>query len=185
MGNNKVTMELRDIANYVNDKISSEIVTLEDYVTTDSLLSNKQGRTIAANLPPQKCTLTKYQTGDVLVANIRPYLKKIWYADRAGGASADVLVFRAKKGHSSKFLYAVLMQDTFYDWTMKGPKGSRMPRGDKSQIMRFPICDIGSEREHLVGDLISNIEAKINLNRQINRNLPDHSLTMEEARRAA
>lgn len=147
------------------------MVSVENYVTTDNLLPNKQGRTAATNLPPQKCTLTKYQVGDVLVANIRPYLKKIWRADTVGGASADVLVFRSKNGHSGKYLNAVLMQDSFFDWTMKGPKGSRMPRGDKNQIMRFPICDIGIERENFVGNLISEIDAKINLNRQINRNL--------------
>lgn len=85
--------QLCEIAYFVTDKIPLENVLLTDYVTTDSLLPNKEGRCVAQNLPPQKCVLTHYKCGDVLVANIRPYLKKIWFADREGGASADVLVF--------------------------------------------------------------------------------------------
>ena len=166
-----MTMKLKDIANYVTEKIGSDKITIENYVTTDCILPDKQGRTTATNLPPQRCTLTKFQKGDVLVANIRPYLKKIWCANCDGGASADVLVFRAKNGHTDKYLYAVLMQDAFYDWTMKGPKGSRMPRGDKNQIMDFPIIEMDHSQEEVIGNLISDIENKINLNKQINRNL--------------
>ena len=163
-------MQLKDIADYVLERISSDCITLENYITTDCLLSDKQGRTMASNMPPQRCTLVRYQKGDVLVSNIRPYLRKIWYADCEGGASADVLVFRAKDGHSSQYLYSVLLQDAFYDWTMKGPKGSRMPRGDKDQIMCFPITDIGNQ-EQTIGSLIENITKKISLNKQINQNL--------------
>ena len=163
-------MELTNIATFVTDKISSRDIKLQDYVTTDSLLPNKQGRAEAQNLPPQPCTLTKYRAGDVLVANIRPYLQKIWLADSDGGASADVLVFRAKDGHSSQYLYSVLLQDSFYEWVMLGTKGSQMPRGNKDQIMRFSVADIGSQ-EKQVGALIENISNKINLNKQINRNL--------------
>ena len=85
--------QLSKIAYLVTDKIPMEDVPLTHYITTDSLLPNKKGRCFAQNLPPQKCVLTHYKSGDVLVANIRPYLKKIWLADREGGASADVLVF--------------------------------------------------------------------------------------------
>ena len=163
--------QLSEIADFVTDKISMEKVPLTDYVTTDSLLPNKGGRCVAQNLPPQKCVLTHYQSGDVLVANIRPYLKKIWFADREGGASADVLVFRAKPGHSQEFLYASLLQDSFYDYVMKGTKGSKMPRGDKDQIMRYPIPRLSLTAEDCIGNMVLSFCTKININRQINDNL--------------
>ena len=163
-------MKLKDIADYVSDRISSDCIELENYITTDCLLSDKQGRTIATNLPPKKCSLIRFQKDDILVSNIRPYLKKIWYANCNGGASTDVLVFRAKNKHLSTYLYSVLLQDSFYDWTMKGPKGSRMPRGDKSQILQFPIVNI-SESAYLVGESIKALNVKIALNKQINQNL--------------
>ena len=163
--------QLCEIAYFVTDKIPLENVLLTDYVTTDSLLPNKEGRCVAQNLPPQKCALTHYKCGDVLVANIRPYLKKIWFADREGGASADVLVFRAKSGHSQEFLYASLLQDTFYDYVMKGKKGSKMPRGDRDQIMRYSIPKLSLAEEACIGNMILSFCTKININRQINDNL--------------
>ena len=163
--------QLCEIAYFVTDKIPLEKVLLTDYVTTDSLLPNKEGRCVAQNLPPQKCALTHYKCGDVLVANIRPYLKKIWFADREGGASADVLVFRAKSGHSQEFLYASLLQDTFYDYVMKGKKGSKMPRGDKAQIMRYSIPKLSLAEEACIGNMILSFCTKVNVNRLINDNL--------------
>lgn len=166
-------MKLSDIANYVSERISSTEISLEDYVTTDSLLQNKSGRTKASNLPPSPCSLTKYEAGDVLISNIRPYLRKIWLADCSGGCSNDVLCFRVKDGHSSDFLYAVLLQDSFYDYVMKGAKGSKMPRGDKDQIMDFAIKPTSNEIE--IGSMVANVNAQIDNLIAINRNLPDRS----------
>ena len=164
-------MILADIAEYVTDKISSNDVSLNNYVTTDSLLQNKRGRECAQNLPPMPCALIHFQPKDILIANIRPYLKKIWFADIEGGCSSDVLVFRAKKGHSSNFLYAVLMQDAFYDYVMKGVKGSKMPRGDKEQIMRYKMPTFSSDEEQNIGKMVVDIEKKLLLSRSINDNL--------------
>ena len=164
-------MVLADIAIYVTDKISSENITLEEYVTTDSLLQNKRGRCNAQNLPPIACNLTHFREGDILVANIRPYLKKIWLADSEGGCSADVLVFRAKEGHSSEYLHAVLLQDAFFSYAMKGAKGSKMPRGDKDQIMRFPIHQVSPSDEPRIGNIIHSLNKKIELNAALNHYL--------------
>ena len=164
-------MKLNDIAEFVTDKVSSSSISLENYVTTDSLLQNKRGRETAQNLPPVQCALTHYKQGDVLVANIRPYLKKVWFADSEGGCSSDVLVFRAKIGHYPSFLYAVLIQDAFFDYTMSGAKGSKMPRGDKDQIMRYELPTFTSLEEENIGNMMVDIMSKINVNRQINDNL--------------
>ena len=162
--------KLSSIADYVTDKISSNDIALREYVTTDCILQNKKGREIATNLPPQSCCLTRYQHGDVLIANIRPYLKKVWFADIDGGASSDVLVFRVKEGHSPSFLYAVLLQDSFFDYVMQGAKGSKMPRGDKEQILRYEMPTLSCSEES-IGTLFLNLDKKIRLNEQINQNL--------------
>ena len=179
-------IQLSSIAFYVNDKISSRDISLEEYVTTDCIMQDKRGRGIATNLPPQSCSLIHYKAGDILIANIRPYLKKIWYADMDGGASSDVLVFRAKEKHSSEFLYAALLQDSFFDYIMQGTKGSKMPRGDKEQIMRYKMPTL-SVSEESIGKFILDINRKIRLNEQINRNLPtpDRSSKVAEVRHAA
>lgn len=160
---------LANIADYVSEKISSRDITLEQYVTTDSLLQDKRGRECAQNLPPVFCNLTHFKKGDVLVANIRPYLKKIWYADTEGGCSSDVLVFRAKESSNSDFLYAILMADSFYSHAMVGAKGSKMPRGDKDQIMRYKLPILSNVKN--IGKMIVDIDSKISVNRAINQNL--------------
>lgn len=143
---------------------------MAEYVTTDCILQNKKGREVATNLPPQPCSLIRYQRGDVLIANIRPYLKKVWFADIDGGASPDVLVFRAKDGHSPSFLYAILLQDSFFDYVMQGTKGSKMPRGDKEQILRYEMPTFSCSEES-IGTFFLNLDRKIHLNERINQNL--------------
>ena len=164
-------MKLSEIATFVEDKISCNSISLADYVTTDSLLPNKEGKALATNLPPVICSLTHYRQGDVLVANIRPYLKKVWHADKEGGCSSDVLVFRAKEGCRSSFLYAVLLQDRFFDYAMKGAKGSKMPRGDKDQIMRYKLPIFSLQEQENIGNFVIGVTNKLWLNRAINHNL--------------
>ena len=164
-------MKLSEISILVEDKISSNSISLGDYVTTDSLLPNKEGKTIATNLPPVACSLTHYQKGDVLVANIRPYLKKVWLADKEGGCSSDVLVFRVREGYKNSFLYAVLLQDRFFDYATRGAKGSKMPRGDKEQIMRYELPVFSSQEQENIGNIVISITEKLRLNRAINHNL--------------
>jgi type I restriction enzyme S subunit len=69
------------------------------------------------------------------------------------------------------------MQDAFYDYAMKGAKGSKMPRGDKEQIMRYEIPTFSLEQRKNIGKFIVDIDSKIAINRAINDNLPtpDHS----------
>lgn len=162
-------MKLNDIAYFVDDKISSDEISLNEYITTDCLLQNKKGRSIATNLPPQLCSLTKFKKGNVLIGNIRPYLKKIWFTDIDGGSSLNVLVLRAKDKNESAYLYSVLMQDSFYDFVMKAPKGSKMPRGDKNHILTFPCSNVNHKIE--IGNFIKSLDDKIALNRRMNAKL--------------
>ncbi|MBR0101293.1 MAG: restriction endonuclease subunit S [Treponema sp.] len=161
--------KLGEIAYFVDDKISSDEISLNEYITTDCLLQNKKGRSVATNLPPQPCSLTKFKRGDILIGNIRPYLKKIWLADIDGGSSLDVLVLRAKDKNKSAYLYSVLMQDSFYDFVMKAPKGSKMPRGDKNHILTFPCSNVNHKIE--IGNFIKSLDDKIALNRRMNEKL--------------
>ena len=97
---------LRDVADYSDSRISLDEINVETYVTTDNLLQNKQGKVSAVKMPKQASnTATRFDKGDVLVANIRPYLKKIWLAKYTGGSSTDVLTFKVKEGFDATFVY--------------------------------------------------------------------------------
>ena len=134
---------LADIAVQVTEKSECSESSLDSYVSTESLLPDKGGRQQASSLPTTG-KATVYQTGDTLVSNIRPYFKKIWLADRGGTCSGDVIVFRAKDPRYAAFLYSVLRSDSFFEHVMAGAKGTKMPRGDKKQMMHYPVarkCD--------------------------------------------
>lgn len=62
-------------------------------------------------------------------------------ADRSGGCSKDVLVFRNSKPKEimNDYLKVIMSTDTFFDYMMVGKKGVKMPRGDKKIIPNFEI----------------------------------------------
>ncbi|MQL46466.1 restriction endonuclease subunit S, partial [Escherichia coli] len=91
-------------------------------------------------------------------SNIRPYLKKIWFANRSGICSSDVLTFETKPGFSSKFIYYNLFQDAFFEHMMKGAKGTKMPRGEKSQILEFEIPDFSLYVQEKIAEFLSSID---------------------------
>lgn len=83
---------------------------------------------------------TAFIIGDTLISNIRPYFKKIVYCGLSGGCSTDVSCFHPNKNNLSIYLYNVLYDDGFSDYMVAGSEGTKMPRGDKTQIMRYPIA---------------------------------------------
>ena len=131
-------VELASLCDLVKDKADYSEANFDTYVSTESLLPGKMGRQAPSSLP-QAGTITVYKVGDILVSNIRPYFKKIWYADQAGTCSGDVLVFRAKQPEQSGYLYSRMRSDAFFDYAMKGAKGTKMPRGDKKQMLTYKV----------------------------------------------
>lgn len=163
---------------YSKKRIKSEDVTIENFISTDNILQNKLGITQATNLPPNGQAMPSYFEEDILVANIRPYLKKIWFADKNGGCSSDVLVFETKKGYFPKFIYYNLFRDDFFDFVMKGSKGTKMPRGDKNQILNYLIPDFELSTQKNIAKVLSDLDAKIELNNKINTELEAMAKTL-------
>ncbi|MCT0078331.1 restriction endonuclease subunit S [Lactococcus lactis] len=164
-------IKLGKIAYYSDTRIDLSNLTEKNYVGTDNLLQNKKGKVDSEYLR-KKGKVTEYKENDILIANIRPYLRKIWRAKGKGGSSADVLTIRV--GDSEfypNFIYYNLFQDTFFDWVMKGAKGSKMPRGDKNQIMEFQIPKFDYLTQKKIVSVLSVIDDKIELNHKINTEL--------------
>ncbi|OTQ25999.1 type I restriction endonuclease subunit S [Gilliamella apicola] len=174
---NKI-MRLKDCAFYVSQKINSEILDKNTYVSTENILQNRLGKTIASFTPKNNTKVTHFKPKDILIANIRPYLKKIWFANHEGGCSADVLVLRAKSHTDSSFLYYSLFRDDFFSYIMKGAKGTRMPRGDKEQILNFNIPNMNYQNQKKIGELLFLLDKKIELNNRINAELEAMAKTL-------
>lgn len=170
---------LKDVSIYSKDRISLDNLTISNYISTENMLPDRQGITFASSLPSSK-TVSRYQPGDILISNIRPYFKKIWFADHEGGCSNDVLVIRNKDKENvvSKYLYYCLFTDEFFDYTMSGAKGAKMPRGDKEEIMKYPLFLPTKSMQERISELLTNIDNKIKINAEINKTLEEIVITL-------
>lgn len=166
--------KLSDICEYAKEKIKISDLDENTYISTKNMLPNKSGITQAASLPTQEQTQA-FMKNDVLVSNIRPYFKKIWFATFDGGCSNDVLVFRAKNGINSRFLHYVLSDDSFFDYSMATSKGTKMPRGDKKAIMEYEVPKLSYEEQSKIASILEVIDEKIELNSSINKNLEEQA----------
>lgn len=129
---------LADVASYTSNRITTNELSLNNYVSTENMLAEKKGIVDAANLPTVN-TVPAYTTGNVLISNIRPYFKKIWMANGDGGHSNDVLGFEAKEHNTEGYLFNLLYQDALFEFMMTTAKGSKMPRGDKKAILGWQL----------------------------------------------
>ena len=159
-------LELKKVAQYVTDKIDVALINTPEYITTDNMIPNRGG-VIECESLPQASRVTKYAPGDTLVSNIRPYFKKIWYADRVSGCSNDVIVFRLiDESWNKKFLYYVLSQDAFFDHMMSGANGTKMPRGNKKIIPDFLVPDFDYEKQTRIAEVLSAYDSLIENNQK-------------------
>ena len=162
--------KLSDICSYYKEKTDVAYLNERNYISTENMLPNKNGVVAASTLPTTKQT-QKYEKGDVLVSNIRPYFKKICFAKNDGGCSNDVLVFKPKEGVDAKYLYYVLSDDTFFEYSMATSKGTKMPRGDKKALMEYEVPNYELTEQLKIAGLLSALDDKIQLNTEINKNL--------------
>ena len=136
---------LSDICSYSRDKVAASELNVRTYFSTENMLSGKAGSTEATSLPTTSQT-TACHKGDTLISNIRPYFKKIVYCEDKCGCSTDVLCFTPSQPCYSAYLFSTLYADKFFAFMVAGSKGTKMPRGDKQQIMTYPVV-LPSEEE--------------------------------------
>lgn len=166
------TVRLGDFATFVNEKCYLNEASRNTYVSTENLKPNRLGVFFPITKLPQTNKVNTFAKGDILIANIRPYFKKIWHANIAGTHSTDVLNIRSNsKQLLQSYLAVVLSNDRFFDYMMATSKGTKMPRGDKKAIMDFKFELPSFKDQIIISDSISVINQKIELNRQINKNL--------------
>ena len=139
---------LGEFAVYYDGSISAGELSSRNYFSTENMVANKGG-VVDASSVPQEGSVPECVEGCVLVSNIRPYFKKIHRVLSRGGHSNDVLCFKAKDSQYEWFLYQLLFEDAFFDHMMSGAKGTKMPRGDKRQILSYP-CLLPSKADAVV-----------------------------------
>ena len=151
---NKKYKLLSAACEYSKVRISADKVSLSNYISTENMVPNRGGVALAESVPDAK-TFLAYIPGNILLSNIRPYFKKIWFADRKGGCSNDVLVLNVKKNTNARFLYYVLSDNNFFNYSTVTSKGTKMPRGSKHAIMKYLVPDMDLPTQQRIADILS------------------------------
>ena len=161
---------LSDICMYSKEKVVISALNISNYFSTENMLVDKGGATIASSLPTVAQT-TACHKGDTLISNIRPYFKKIVYCEADCGCSADVLCFTPNRPQYSAYLFSSLYADSFFAFMVAGAKGTKMPRGDKQQIMTYPVVLPSNEKLEMFNAIALPTLGQIHSNRAENKRL--------------
>ena len=162
-------MKISNVASIVNTKIDASILTTHTYISTECMLPNCGGIENCSSIPNGK--VTSFDKNDILLSNIRPYFKKLWFSTRSGGCSNDVICLRvANRECLPKYLYYALCTDKFIDSFSASSKGTKMPRGDKNALLTYEIPDRNMEDQLHIVDILGSIDNSIENNEeQINK----------------
>lgn len=158
-------VHLEEVAEFQKQRIFTALLNNGNYISTENILQNFEGIQYSSSIPANT-NVIEYQKGDILLSNIRPYLKKVWFADRKGGCSADVFVLRGDKC-DQHFLYYVIASNRFINYVMSGAKGVKMPRGDKSQMEKYAFSIPTNTEQRKIAKFLSMLDERIRLQNKI------------------
>ncbi|MGL4989043.1 MAG: restriction endonuclease subunit S, partial [Cetobacterium sp.] len=172
-------VELGEVAEYINKKINTLNLSEKNYISTENMNPNRGGINTSANIP-KETKVNHFEKNDVLFSNIRTYFKKLWRAEFSGGASNDVLIIRSLNSDkmSNEYLYYVLSEERFFDYTVNTSKGTKMPRGDKSAIMQYDFDLPSLETQEKIASILSALDDKIEINNEMNKTLEEMAQTL-------
>lgn len=155
--------KLGDICYQPKERINVEELSPENYVGVENMLQNRQGVTSSTCVPSTNAI--KYISGDILLGNIRPNLRKIWMADRIGGTNGDVITLRRYDKYKEfllpRYLYYILSDESFFTYNIQYSRGAKMPRGNKEKILAYPIPLPPLAEQRAIAEKLDTIEALI------------------------
>lgn len=149
--------ELREVFEMPTNRISGSELQADRYISTEHILQNFEGVEPTTSMPANLSAIRFFQN-DILMANIRPYLKKIWLSDRNGGASSDVIVFHITIKSDPAFLYYELTNGQFIEYVMESIQGSKMPRGNKQAMQTFKMSIAPLSEQEQIGKCFTQID---------------------------
>ena len=146
--------------------VSSSELNEDNYVSAENMLQDYQG-IVDAKSVPEDVNVISFSCGDILISNIRPYLKKVWKATYNGGCSSDVFVLKANDNIESDYLHYVIANDKFINFVMSGAKGVKMPRGDKKQMKTYCLSLPQIQEQKKIATLLRLIDERISTQSKI------------------
>ena len=156
-----------EVSTFAKGRIDAKCLNAENYVSVENLLKDKAGKTISSVVPTEG-NWVMYKENDILIGNIRPYLRKIWFSDRCGGTNGDVLVIRPNEKVIPRYLFFVLSSERFFIYYNQTAKGGKMPRGEKARALQFDFYLPSTKEQSRIVSILDTFEASIsNLEAQL------------------
>lgn len=104
--------------------------------------------------------LFAFKKGDILFNKLRPYLHKVYFAERDGGVFGELLIIVSKEELLPAFLFYKLFSKEFIDIVDGSTQGTKMPRANwddfiSQQLIAFP--ESTDEQQ----EIVTNLQAEI------------------------
>lgn len=104
---------------------------------------------------------TPFHAGDVLFGKLRPYLAKVWLADRPGFAIGDIHVYRPRGPVEPRYLRYVILDREFIRRVDAGTYGAKMPRADWGDVKNIAVYFPDWDKQQAIADFLDRETAQI------------------------
>lgn len=122
---------------------------------------------------------TKFRNGDTIMARITPCLENgktakvsVLDEDEVGFGSTEYIVFRAKEGYDSDFIYYLVTSPVIREPAIKsmvGSSGRQRVQTDVVQGLKIKVPELDEQRA--IAGIMKMLDDKIAVNREVNENL--------------
>ncbi len=103
-----------------------------------------------------------FKKGDVLFNKLRPYLAKVYLAEKEGCSVGELLVFTPKALLTSEYLFFRLLSSTFIEIVNGSTYGAKMPRASWNFIGNLPIPFPSMKEQQDIVEYIKEFHIKLN-----------------------
>lgn len=136
------------------------------------------------NEPPKRYSLTEspsrakriLRSGDIIISTVRPNRRSFLYlkaVEEGDIASTGFAILRAKQNVDSRFIYYLISEQKFTDYLVSHATGSAYPAVSPESIMNAPVPLLNYAKQKTIADILSSLDDKIELNRQMCKTLED------------
>lgn len=102
-----------------------------------------------------------FSQGDILFGKLRPYLAKVYLAERSGEAVGDFHVLRPTQGMVGRFAQYQVLNQSFIDVIDGSTFGSKMPRASWESLGNMPLTIPPKDEQTAIATFLDRETAKI------------------------
>lgn len=107
-----------------------------------------------------------FNSQHVLFGRLRPYLQKVWLPDQEGRCSTEIFPIKPKSCLERRFLFYWLLRDEIIRKINATCTGTRMPRANMNEVLRFPFPIPPLHEQQEIVDFLTTLDQKLEIHRR-------------------